>query len=208
MNTLTKVARDAAELIRDQGWTTGTFEAPNGALCLHGAVQACNPQPGDGRIVSAVMNAYGHGTEWNDNQSGDSKVLAYLDQVDITDAMLAMTFGPQWKPIVALVRQAAGMTRSERARLPHTPRDATWAAARGATRSAAWAAKREASWTITWAMTQSTTRSAEWYAAGAIVVADLVGQHDLEQRHIDMLLAPWISVMGDPRALLDGKDIR
>ena len=40
--------------------------------------------------------------------------------------------------------------------------------------------------------------------ADALAVADLIGQHGLEQHHIDNLMGPWVSVMGDPR---DGMEV-
>ena len=80
-------------------------------------------------------------------------------------------FGPNWEPIVALVRRAATLTPEETKQLD---------AARYAARSAAGDVARD--------------------AAGALVVADLIGEHGFTQDHFDTLTAPWFHVCGDPRA--------
>ena len=96
---------------------------------------------------------------------------------------IVATFGPNWEPIVALVRRAATLTPDETKQL-----DAARYAARDKAGHAAW--------------------YAAWYAAGAaagaaawaLVVADLVGEHGFTQDHFDTLTAPWFQVCGDPRA--------
>lgn len=37
------------------------------------------------------------------------------------------------------------------------------------------------------------------HCAGALVVADLVGERGLTSDHVDTLLKPWVTAMGDPR---------
>ena len=80
--------------------------------------------------------------------------------------MLADTFGPQWQPIVVLVRRAAILTSAETKALD---------AARAAARAAAGDAARD--------------------AARALVVRDQVGD-TFTQAHYDTLTRPWATVIG------------
>ena len=129
--------------------------------------------------------------------------------VEQLDPVLAL--GPQGAAIALLIERAGRLTFEQadaidaawHAALPvwhaaldaarHAARDGAWRAARHAARQAALDAARHA------ALDAAST--AARHAAAALVVADLVGAHRLTQDHIDTLLAPWMSMMGDPRTV-------
>ena len=132
---------------------------------------------------------------------------------------IVATFGPNWEPIVALVRRAATLTPDETKQLDaagavarsvarSAARAVTGSAARSAARSVAGHAARDKAGHAARSATRSAVGSAAWYAAGdaagdaawALVVADLVGEHGFTQDHFDTLTAPWFQVCGDPRA--------
>ena len=95
-------------------WTKGTY-GDGDNVCLHGAIRRCQPHPGDAHIIEQVAIRKGWGPSWNDDNDTkwtDVKALV-LAGVEITDADLADTFGPQWEAIVALVRRTAVLTVDE-----------------------------------------------------------------------------------------------
>lgn len=120
-------------------------------------------------------------------------------------------FGPQGEAVAAVIDRAARLTLHEVHAL-----SAAWYAARDAAGDAAWDAAGDAARAAARAA-RAAARDAAWAAAGdaagdaagatareaalALVVADLVGQRGLTQQHIDLLLAPWRAVIGDPLAV-------
>jgi plasmid maintenance system antidote protein VapI len=170
-----------------QSWGDGV------SACLHGAIRRCQPVPGDAHLIQQVASRQGWGTGWNDASSTSwPMVRARLAHIEITDADLADTFGPQWEQIVALVRRAAVLTPDEAKRL---------AAARDAARDAAWAAAWAAAWDAAWAAAaaRAAARDAAWAtgaAAGALAARDLIGQHGFTQAHYDLLTGPWRTAIG------------
>ena len=118
-------------------WIQG--EMRNGeSVCAHGAVQTCQGlRPGDGHIIRAVMRTKGVTEGWND-ESGRTKeqVVARMALIEVSDADLEETFGPAWRPVVAVIRRAALLTPTEAKEL---------AAARAAAWDPAWDAARDAS---------------------------------------------------------------
>lgn len=193
-------ARPAARYIAEHGWTQGRMYAPDGSVCLTGGLlKAC--QPGDAHLLVQVYRFWGITEDWND-EDGRTKdeVLAVLDR-DVTEADLAATFGPQWEPIVGLVRRAAALTSDETNALAAAwASDAAWDATWDATWDAASDVKRAAAWYAAWAV----ARVAAWAAARdtvrgtalALVVRDLIGQHGFTQQHYDLLTTPWRQVIG------------
>jgi len=130
----------------------------------------------------------------------DDGKVAFRQLTVIRELDVAECFGPNGKHVVALLRQAERMTDDQAGRLApagsaawYDARYAAWYAAAGydAGMSAAMSAGYDAAGYDAWYAARS--------AAMALMVADLVGQHGLEQHHIDTLLSPWVSVMGDPR---------
>jgi hypothetical protein len=170
---------DLVAILGDNGehWVQGTWGNSEG-VCLHGAIRRCQPVPGDAHLIEQVANRLGWGTTWNDNPATSWPMIrARLARIEITDADLADTFGPQWEAIVALVRRAAVLTPDEAERL---------AAARAAARAAAWAAAGAA----------GAAGAAAWDAAGALAVRDLIGPHGFTQEHYDLLTGPWRTAIG------------
>jgi hypothetical protein len=208
---------DLVAILGDNGerWVQGTWD--NGeSVCLHGAIRRCQPVPGDAYLIERVAARFGWGIGWNDNPATSWPMIrARLARIEITDADLADTFGPQWEAIVALVRRAAVLTPDEAERLA-AARDA----ARAAARDAAWVAAGAAAWDAAWdaagdaageaaraaagAAAWAAARDATWEAAGAaagaaawaLVVRDLIGQHGFTQEHYDLLTGPWRTAIG------------
>ena len=136
---LTPQARAAADWLEDHEWVQGTWGDDTKA-CLHGAVRTCTPQTGDGYLVSAVLTAKGYSTGWNDEKDRtEVEVLDVLRNIEVTDAELEDTFGPNWRLVVSLVRQAATLTPVQATQLT-AAWDAAGDAARAAAGDAAWAA--------------------------------------------------------------------
>ena len=117
-----------------KGWND--WASPESTTCLHGAIRYCQPVKGDAHLIERVGARFGFGTRDNDNADGWEQIKAKVIP-DITDDMLADTFGPNWGPIVAFVRRAATLTQDEVVRL-----GAAWGAAGGAAWDAAWDAAR------------------------------------------------------------------
>ena len=188
----------------DKGW--GDWEQSDAPTCLHGAIRYCQPVPGDAHLIEQVGNRFGFGTSDNDDCDTWACVVEKV-QPDITDDMLADTFGPQWAELVAFVRRAAVIT-------PHEAENLV--AARGAARDAAWAAAWDAAWAAAWAAARDAARDAARAAARAaardaaraaardaardaarvLAVRDLIGQHGFTQTHYDTLTRPWRQVIG------------
>lgn len=203
MSTLSEIPALAADYIKKHGWTTGEFESSEGAVCLHGAIQACTPQTGDAEIVSAVARAKGLTEEWNDDEATEGEVVAALRGLAVTDADLAETFGPQWEAIVALVRRAASLTAVEANDLAvaggaagAAARVASWYAAGATARDIAWDAARNAAGVAAWGAACGAAWTAARNAAGALAVRDLIGLHGFTQGHYDTLTKPWAQVIG------------
>ena len=208
--TITINPDELLEVLGTEGehWTKGTYSSDDN-VCLHGAIRRCQPHPGDAYIIEQVAIRKGWGPSWNDDHDtkwADVKALI-LAGVEITDADLADTYGPQWEAIVALVRRAAVLTADEGRDLA-----AAWVAAGDAAREAAREAARDAAWAAAWDAARVAAGNAAWVAAGnaawdaarfaawdaarALVVRDLIGQHGFTQEHYDTLTGPWRKVIG------------
>jgi hypothetical protein len=178
------------------GW--GDFMSPESATCLHGAIRYCQPVKGDAYLIEQVGRRYGFGIGDNDNADTWDSLKAKVIP-DITDDMLSDTFGPQWEPIVALVRRAATLTLNEAKQLG-AARDAAWGAACVAAWDAAWDAARGAAGSAAGIAAGSAAGSAARVAAGSaargLVVRDLIGQHGFSQADYDLLTQPWATVIG------------
>lgn len=185
-------------------WVQGTW-GNDTAMCLHGAIRRCQPQLGDAYLIEQVARLRGWGPDWNDDSNTGWKQVRDLivAGIEVTDADLADTFGPQWEQIVALVRRAAVLTTEEINRLvaargaaardaawAAAARDAAWVAARVAARVAAWGAAARAA---AWAAAQG---AAQLPAAVALAVRDLIGQNGFTQQHYDLLTQQWRNVIG------------
>ena len=179
-----------------RGW--GTPDDSTQPTCLHGAIRFCAPVPGDAQLIEQVGARFGFGTFANDQAADFAAVESLIRaHADISDDMLADTFGPQWQPIVVLVRRAAILTSAE-AKALDAARDPAWAAARDAALDAARAATRaatRAAWDAARAAARAAARDAALDAARALVVRDQVGD-TFTQAHYDTLTRPWATVIG------------
>lgn len=202
----------------ESGWVQGSMGSADHGVCLHGSFRYCDLRPGDPYILSAVFRARGQGEEWNDAAGRTVDEVRAALMVEITDADLESTFGPQWFEVVALIRRVAVLTAEEAGRVS-AARAAAWGAAQGAARfaawGAAWGAARDAARDAAWGAArfaardaaqdaaqgtaqgaardaaQGTARGAAWDAAQALSVRDLVGRHGFKQEHYDTLTAPF-----------------
>jgi hypothetical protein len=203
---LTHVAREAVEWLNTHEWVQGTW-GDDTKGCLHQAVRVCDPQPGDGFVVSAVLTARGHDADWNDAEGRTkAEVLGVLAALSVTDTELEATFGPMWRQMVFLVRKCAALTAEQGEQLASAwawartsargaelgaalgaARGAEWGAARDAVRSAAWGAARGEQLASAWAWARTSARD----AALATVTRDLITTDQY-----NTLTGPWVSVMG------------
>jgi len=189
-----------------KGW--GDWNEPTCTeTCLFGAIRRCSPVPGDAYLIAEVAKLLGWGTTWNDDEDTTwADVRARIDAgLDVTDADLEHTYGPQWREIVAMVRRAAVLTEREARELA-----AARAAGRAAIGAAAIAAARAAIGAAAGAVAMAAAMAAAMSAgavamaaamaaamsAGAVATRHLIGQHGYTQKHYDTLLAPWRQVIG------------
>jgi len=108
---------------------------------------------------------------------------------------VARVFGPNGAAVVKVLRRCERLTTNEIDQL---------SAARYTAQYAAWDAAPVAAWDAARDAARCAARDAAWYAARyaardateALSVADLVGQYGYTQEHHDMLLKPWITVIG------------
>jgi hypothetical protein len=175
-----------------RGW--GTPDDSTQPTCLHGAIRFCAPVPGDAQLIEQVGARFGFGTFANDQAADFAAVESLIRaHADISDDMLADTFGPQWQPIVVLVRRAAILTSAE-AKALDAARTAALDAALDAARDSARAATRAAT-RAAWDAARAAARDAARDAARALVVRDQVGD-TFTQAHYDTLTRPWATVIG------------
>ena len=167
-------------ILDERGWTQGDWTDNAGHVCAHQAIRLCEPQPGDAYLIEAVAQARGHGTDWNDDDdTTEADVREWLAAgIDVTDADLLATFGPQWRSVVEVIRRAAVLTADEADRL---------VAARDAARAAAGAAAWDAAWDAAW---------------GAVVWDLAAADGPFTLAHRDLLIGPWESVFGLPEGLV------
>ena len=172
-------------------WTQGSWEEGN-SMCLHGAIRKCQPQLGDAHLVQQVADRQGWGISFNDNAEGWGDVKKrILHGLEVTDEDLADIYGPNWRYVVTLVRQAASLTAEQVESLK---------AVRTAVRGAAWVvgrnAARNAAGDAAWGAVRGVVRGAAegWTrdAASALVVRDLITPEQYQT-----LAGPWESVMGE-----------
>ena len=200
---------DLLDLLGENGerWVQGEW-GDGDAMCLHGAIRHCSPLPGDAYLIEQVAERQGWGTSWNDADGTNWPLIRQrLARIEVTDADLADTFGPQWGHIVALVRRAAVLTADEAKRLDAAG-DAAGDAARDAARYAAWDSAWDAARDSAWDAARDSARYAAgyaaavaagyaaWDAARALAMRDLIGQRAFTQEHYDLLTGPWATVIG------------
>jgi hypothetical protein len=197
----------AAEVMAERGWIKGTCAGPNGEVCEVGAVLKVVCTPGDQHLALEVLSHRGGGVDHNDHPGntaeGSLKLLRSLGP--ITEADMAAVFGPNWRAVRTLVRQASIATVEQLvavAQLPKAPWFSALKAAEEANRWSVWGAARAAVWSAVWAAASTTVpRLFEGVVRNtllAVTLADLAGQYGLEQDDLDALRAPWADIFGDP----------
>lgn len=207
--SIVRFPNEVADRITADTWTPGWGDYKT-KTCLYGHVRQCDLRPGDEYLIAAVFNNGPGSMAWNDKQTSHIPVAKWARKAEITDGILAETFGPQWSNVIGLVRRLAVITEAENTMLKSawsvavardTPWHVAWSIVRSVARDAARSAARDVARDAAW----DAARGASGYpvrheadAAMALVVADLVGQHGLEQHHLDTLLAPVRQVLGDP----------
>lgn len=109
-------------------------------------------------------------------------------------------FGPQGEHVVALIKRAGRLTDDEARELA-----AAWDAAWDNIWDAVWDAARVAAWSATWDAARVAARDADWaaarvtaWAAGGLLLRDLVGTGVWTQEAYDLLTGPWRRVIGQP----------
>lgn len=181
-------------VLDERGWAQGAWTDGAGHVCAHQAIRLCSPQPGDAYLIERVADRlWGRGAGWNDDDATtEADVRGWLGAgIDVTDADLAETFGPQWRAVVEIVRRAAVLTDDEVERL-----DAAWGAAWGAALDAAWVAALGAA--------LDAAGAAAWGAARGAVTWDLAtADGPYTFAHRDLLMASWAEVCGLPEGLID-----
>ena len=204
MDIFTQRLRLAADYMTEHGWVQGA-ERENGRVCLTGAIRYCAPQTGDEYVIRAVLRSRGTAEDWNDEESRtESEVAGLLRTMEVTDEDLSATFGPQWREIVTLVRQAGSLTSGQAESISaavnaavNAAWNAAWSAAWNAAGNAAGNAARNAAWnaagTAAWSAAGTAARNAAWTAAGALGVRDLISSE-----HFATLYGPWAPVFGEP----------
>ena len=182
-------------------WIQGAWANPEG-MCLHQGIRVCQPRKGDAFIIEQVAAQQGWGVGWNDEigRTFDDIKQTLVEHREILPFELKAVFGPQWLPIVDLVRSTAEFSVHEHRTLcafmdfeMDRPWDAALNAARLEGRQGALGA---AGCAAVGAATMGTARFAAQAAVWALVVRDLIGQHGFTQEHYDTLTKPWASVIG------------
>ncbi|MFI1942219.1 hypothetical protein ACH44C_34445 [Streptomyces purpureus] len=183
---LTARLRTAGTYMTEHGWTQGIEQNDLGQVCLTGAIRLCAPQTGDESLIRAVLRHQNRAEDWNDTDGRTAdEVLSVLTTVEITDADLEATFGPQWAGVVCVVRQAATLTAKQAETIY-----VAWAAAGDATWDAAWGAARAAT-LATWAARDARA------AAGGAARAEVV-RHLITPEQYNALTAPWRAAFPTP----------
>lgn len=204
----------AADVMAARGWIQGTLNGPNGEVCEEGAVLRVVCTQGDQHLALAVLLRRGGGHIHNDNPDNTAEgSLSLLRSLGpITEADMSATFGPSWRAVRTLVRQAARATTKQAdavAQRPKAPWEHVLKSARRANREAAWTTANRAALHAAWSAVRAGFGSLAFEGSRrlrrvvrntslAVTLADLAGQHGLKQDDLDALRAPWADVFGDP----------
>lgn len=178
-------------------WIKRAWSSPKGGMCLHQAIKMCILVPGDFYLLLRVAKRQGWGPHWNDNAN-----VSWIDirtkingGIEVSDTDLEVTYGPQWREIVALVRRAATLTADEALSLASSL-EAPRGAARKAIQRAAWEAVFQSTWLAAGETAFDAAGYVAWEAAGALSMRHLIGEHGFTQEHYDILTGPWATVIG------------
>ena len=189
-----------SKLEHGEAWIQEAWENAEG-MCLHQGIRVCQPRKGDAFIIEQVADKQGWGVDWNDDdgRTFDDVKQTLVEHREILPHELEAVFGPQWLQIVDLVRSAAELSVKERRALcavtdfdMDRPWDTALNAARLEGREGAIGATGSAAVEAVMHSAQSAAQATAW----ALVVRDLIGQHDFTQEHYNLLTKPWAIVIG------------
>lgn len=206
MTNLNTIPRLAADYIVEHGWIAGAMVASTGEVCLHGAIRECTPLKGDAEIVRTVARFKGFHEEWNDREATQDDVLIALQNLQVTDAELCETFGPNWEPFVALIRNVVIAIEQDSTHLFQNYQDlfgAQWSdASHKAVNAGKLAGLNNWDYNIAgfslfepWEMYNS-FNYATIGVLTAMSVRHLIGEHGFEQDHYNTIIRPWVAVFG------------
>ena len=138
-------SRRLLDLLGENGehWLKGGWNKDE-QMCLHGAIRRCSPQLGDAFLIEQVAAKQSWGTDWNDDEQTNWPMVRerIVAGIEVTDDMLADTFGSQWEHVVALVRRVAVLTADDVQRM-NAAAAAAAAAAKDAANAVPWFAARK-----------------------------------------------------------------
>ena len=118
----------------------------------------------------------------------------------VEEVPVHLCWGPNGAAVEKIIRRVETLTREEVEKLNaarNAARDAAGNAAGNAAGDAARYAARNAARDAAGNAAGNAAGYAAWDAAGAVAIADLVGQFGFTQTHFDLLLGPWRKVFGD-----------
>ena len=118
-------------------------------------------------------------------EEGHKRGFRSLRVLREVDAHLAL--GPQGVEVATLIERVRRMSPREMDAVRLAVTLAAWDAAGAAGRYAAILAARLAAWDAAWDGVWDGVPYGVWYAAGALVVRDLIGQHGFTRAHYDAL---------------------
>lgn len=197
----------SADYLDAHGLTQFRLRETDGRVCATGAVILCQPSTGDEQVIIAVQRHRGRAESWNDEPERTAEEVSASLRVDITDAELVATFGPQWEAIVGLTRRVTTLVQSDaRTLVSYTTSleqmrhiaavdaitEASFASERSGMMHAAADAISPSGQDI---FSRDIAREAK-DTAKALVVRDLIGTHGFKQKHYDTLTMPWRTTYG------------
>jgi hypothetical protein len=205
--------RLAAEWLKPRQWTRGVGDRKTSGCLTTAVLAVCGDHPGDQYLWRGVLRYRNRAERFNDRVARDKQhVLNVLQRCRVpSEEEMAKTFGPQWKLIRNLVRRAAMLTAEESKQLagalPVIDKDASGVygtAIAQATQvihrvpSDSYIVANAASSAANAAAAAATVdgSAAAYFAARALAVRDLIGQHGFTQEHYDTLTNPWKKVFG------------
>ncbi|OUS95474.1 hypothetical protein [Rhodococcus sp. NCIMB 12038] len=206
----------AAQVIRRHPVPDRGPSVPDMRLSVLAVLLHCAPLRGEAFVAFQVLQRRGLPGEYFLDPGHVDDAVALLDEIDVSDAECAATFGPNWRSVVGHAVDAASVLHEGFAVPTWTTgvvgshrRLGAWACARDAAceagRLESWYRAQDAAWERQY-MDDATVRVDERVrsdvatavrdAAAALAVADLAGTGDLTSAHLDTLLEPWRTGVG------------
>ncbi len=202
LDVLNQRLRLAADYLKEYGWVQDTERDDSGRVCMTGAIRHCVPQTGDEYLIREVLRARDRAESWNDRDDRTAdEVLDVLRTATISDTDLEAVFGPQWREIATLTRQAAALTpdQEEGLRVEWNRRLKAADSHPGLKHSqgtAEFSSRRVFVRRSLHAVQDSTWVSAKYFAEDA--ARGLAARGEISEEVFDQLYGPWASVFGPP----------